>query len=328
VNIKFRNGGHGIFWAKSGRVLVALTVIAAFVVYFALNADKFRPLLHIKLIYLLLAVGLNMAAVFVNGLFTKAILIPFGKHISTGESFYVSLISSVGNFFAPAGAGFGIRAVYLKKKFNLAYSDFMSTLAGNYIIVFLVDSLFGLIALWFLRDRIYGRYYLLLIVLLIIFISSLILSLLRIKIPRYDHRNRLIGPVARNLGRVINGWSNIIKNKPLMLELTGITILNVTLTLVLMAVIISSLGFSISFAGLVLFTVLSSLSLFINITPANLGVKEAVYLFSSGVLGFSASQILSIALIDRGVFFVVLLVLWTITSKTKRKFSSIQDVAS
>lgn len=297
-------------------ILISAAVVAAFLVYLLFNSEKFRPLLHINIYYILVAALLNILAIFINGLFTKAILVPFGKNIPVSESFFLSLISSIGNFFAPAGAGFGLRAIYLKRRFNLAYSDFLSTLAGNYIIVFLVDSSAGLIALWFLRDRVNSRYLTLLFTLLTILVCSLVLSIFRIRVPVMDSKNKYIGPVLRNLGRVVNGWASIVKEKRLVVKLTGLTLLNVISTIVLMGVIIGSLHFHISTAGLVLFSVLSSLSLFINITPANLGVKEAIYLFSASVLGFSTSQILSIALIDRGVFFGVLLLLWIASSKS------------
>lgn len=302
------------------KMLLTLLVISIFAVYFILNRTEFRPLLDVNASLLIAVAALNIFAIFVNGLFTKAILIPFKKHISITESFHVSLISSVGNFFAPAGAGFGLRAIYLKKKFGLAYSDFLSTLAGNYIIVFFVSSLAGLLSLWLLKDKQDSQYIVLLLVFLAIFAGSLTLSLVRIKIPTINTRNKLLGPVFRNLERVVNGWSSIVKDKMLMLRLTAITILNVSATTILIWAIISSLHLQITIGALLLFSVLSSLSLFINITPANLGVKEAVYLFSSGILGFSTTQILSIALIDRGVMFLVLAGLWAVSHKIKASF--------
>ena len=305
-------------FSRKVSLILTLAVIAAFVVYFILNAHQFRPLLHANLFLLLVIAAAYVTSIAVSGLFTKIILIPFNKTISLTESFFVSLISSVGNFFAPIGAGFGFRAVYLKKKFGLPYSEYISTLSGNYILVFLVNSAFGLFALYLLRSRHDSEYSVLVAAFGIVFLFSLMLSLVKIptkniKLQRTHWAKNFLG----TLTRVTNGWNHIISHKRLMIQLTGLTILNLFITMFITFTIIKALHLSISFGPLLLFSVLGSLSLFINITPANLGVKEAIYLFSATVLGFSTYQILSIALIDRGVLFLVLIVLWLISPKLR-----------
>jgi len=309
----------------SRKLSMALTVavIAAFVFYFMVNLHKFRPLLHINLLLLLVIAAADISSVAVSGLFTKFILKPFNKHIPLKESFFVSLISSVGNFFAPVGAGFGFRAIYLKRKFGLPYSEYISTLSGNYILVFLVNSGFGLLSLYLLKQRHNSEYGVLVAVFAVLFLVSLVLSLVRI--PMKDtalQRNRYAKSFIRNLARITKGWNHIVSRRRLMLQLACLTILNLVITMLITLTIIKSLHLNITFAPLLLFSVLGSLSLFINLTPANLGVKEAIYLFSSSILGFSAAQILSIALIDRGVLFLVLLVLWLFSSRLQSGVSS------
>lgn len=301
-------------------ITLTLFVLVIFVVYFVFNASKFRPLLNTNL-YLLVFIALgDITGIFINGLFTKFILRPFNKYIPILESFYVSLISSVGNFFAPVGAGFGFRAIYLKKKHNFSYSHYISTLAGNYIIVFLVNSLAGLLALYLLRSKSNSQYGVLVTIFSAIFIVSLVLSVVKIPSRVVERQeNKYTRAVILNLARVTRGWNHIISHKKLLAQLVGLITLNLLLTIAITWTIIHSLHFAVSFAPLLLFSVLGSLSLFINVTPANLGVKEAIYIFSSGVLGFSTSQILSIALIDRGVLFLTLAFLWLFSSRVRSK---------
>lgn len=301
-------------------IVGTLIVLAIFVAYFMMNSSKFRPLLNVNFWLLLVIAAGDLGGVFVNGLFTKFILRPFKKHIPVLESFYVSLISTVGNFFAPVGAGFGFRAVYLKRKFGVPYGEYISTLSGNYIIVFLVNSFFGLLSLYLLRARHDSEYGVLVLVFAVIFITSLILSLVKIplKVAESQH-NSYLRKFLRQLVRVSQGWNHIISHKKLMLQLVMLTTINFLLTVGITYTIIRALQFSISAGPLILFSVLGSLSLFINITPANLGVKEAIYLFSSKVLGFSTAQILSIALIDRGVMFLLLFLLWLGTQGMRRR---------
>src|SRR3972149_3081522 len=144
--------------AKNSRILITVLVLGLFAAYFIFNIEKFKPLLDVSFVLLLLIALANIGGIFINGLFTKFILEPFKKFISIAEAFYVSVISSIGNFFAPAGTGFGIRAVYLKKKHGLPYSEFISTLSGSYILVFLVSSFVGLVSLYLLRDVYRSQY--------------------------------------------------------------------------------------------------------------------------------------------------------------------------
>jgi len=250
--------------------------------------------------------------IFTNGVFTKVIMQPFNKHISYIESFRVSLVSSVGNFFAPIGAGFGFRAVYLKKKHNFSYSDYMSTLYGNYVIIFLLNSFLALVCLYLLRQKADHNFTVLTLIFGGMFIASMILMLL--KVPKrmldYFDNNKRYKKIIDILLNISKGWNRIASNKTLLLKLLGITVVNFLLSITAAKLIISSLGLTIGTSALILFTVLGSLSLFVNITPANLGVKELIYIFSLGVIGFSVDQILMIALIDRGVLFIILLVSW------------------
>ncbi len=304
---------------KNLKQIIAWLLLPLFAGYFLLNLDKFRLLLHVQWGLLVLIALADFAAIAANGLFTKFILQPFGKFIGTKESTYVALISSVGNFFAPAGAGFAFRAAYLKKKHNFQYSDYIATLYGNYIIVFLVNSLFALLALYLLRSKSSSVFVTLVLVFGGIFCVSLLLSLVRIpsKLLERDMRNKYVGKFAKILLQMLEGWNGIVANRKLMAKLTLLIAFNFVLSLLVAKLEVVALHLTISFPALLLFTVLGSLSLFVSVTPANLGVKEAIYLFSSSVIGFSAPQILSIALVDRGVLFIVLVALWAVTSRMK-----------
>lgn len=296
---------------KRSNTALALTavVLVIFVAYFISNRDNFRPLLHINIWLLFLIAAIDIAVIAANGLFTRAILQPFGKVISYAESFFLSMISSVGNFFAPAGAGFVFRAIYLKRKHNFSYQNYVSILFGNYIIVFIVNSLAGLAALALLRQHDNREFKTLAATFGFILVMSLALTFLRLK----AEPSKAGGTKAwfmNNLKRVSSGWRTIYSHPRLMARLFGTTLLNLGLITLMYLAIAKSLHFNVSFAALLLLSALNALSLFINVTPGNLGIKEAVYLFSANVMGLSVSQILSIAVIDRGVQFVVLAVAW------------------
>lgn len=208
--------------------------MAVFSLYFIVNVHQFEPLLHINLLLLLLIAAANVSSVAISGLFTKFILEPFKKHIPLKESFYVSLISSVGNFFAPAGAGFGFRAVYLKKKYNFPYSEYISTLSGNYILVFLVNSFFGLLSLYLLNSSRNSQFGVLVLAFSVIFAVSLLLTIVKIPLRAVKkEEGGKLRQIKQTLYRITQGWNFIASHPRLLLRLVGLTVINLALTVLM-----------------------------------------------------------------------------------------------
>ncbi|MDQ3075862.1 MAG: flippase-like domain-containing protein [bacterium] len=302
--------------------IVFIIFIIIFAIYFFVSFEQFKILLNVNLWLLSIIVIANLTNIASNGLFIKIILKPYNKIIPILESIFISLISSVGNFFAPVGGGLGLRAVYLKKKFNLTYSDFISTLYGNYIIVFLVNSFVALVALYLLREKPNGAYYLLLVLFSGIFGVCLILSLVKVPVATINKKlKKKPNKIVFILLEILKGWNRIVENKKLLLQLILLSTFNLSVTIFISWLEIKALHLSISLPSLLLFSVLGSLSLFVNITPANLGVKEAIFIFSGSVIGFSTSEILSIALVDRGILFLVLFVSWLLMPRLSKLFN-------
>src|SRR3990167_3019770 len=216
------------------RLAIVIFVVLVFIVYLFLNSENFRPLLDANYYLLAVAALAYMGGVFANGIFIKFILEPFNKFIAAGEAFYVSVISSIGNFFAPGGTGFVVRAVYLKKKHGLAYSEFISTLSGNYVLVFLVSSFVGLTSLLALKQYYSFQWLVLFVFFCLLFLVSLLISLFKPKLPelddRQDSRSRRL---SRNVCRVVNGWSKIVSDKKLMLRLLSLTFVNLALAVII-----------------------------------------------------------------------------------------------
>jgi len=305
--------------SKTKRIALTFVVMGLFVWYFLDNIESFSPILDIKLPLLLLVAVANVLPMVGNGLFLKFIVEPFGKRLTHRESLYVSVLSSIGNFFAPAGGGLGLRAVYLKKKHQLSYTDYLSTLSGNYVIVFFCISLIGLIALA-ATGSFSGQALIIAGFLFAIFSGSIVAALLRpIKTETIERlKPSILRSFVRQINRVANGWDIIKKDRILLVKLLLVTLANFVVTVTITKLIAVSLSIQIGFWGLILMSVVGSLSFIVNITPANLGVKEALYVFSATTIGLSTPEVLSIALIDRGVLFFVMVLMWVITSRLRK----------
>ncbi len=297
--------------------VITLSIISLFIWYFFYNITDFSLLLKINPIFIVTLILVNVLSIAMNGVFMKWSISLFGKHIKLNESVKVSFISTAGNFFAPSGSGLGFRAVYLKKRHGVSYSDYISIILCNYAMVFLVSSIIGLASLYALREKASSVF----VVLVIFFVTLLIASLgaffVRVKNNNKNSifKVRWAKKILEVLGQVSEGWDLILANKKIASKLMLLVIFITFLMVIGMYCIVSSLGLDISIPSLVLFSVLGSLSVFINITPGNLGVKEAVYIACSAVIGLTTPQILSIALVDRAVMFIVLFLLWVTYGK-------------
>ncbi len=300
--------------------VLSYALLVGFIVYLGFyifgHANDFRALLDVPVQYLFFIAIAHIVIIFFNGLFIKLTIEPFDKVIGYEESFFVSVLTAAGNYFFPVGAGTGIKAVYLKKKFKLAYTDFMSTLSGNYILVFLINSFLGLMALFVLKDRApNAQVYILGLVLGGIFISMLILAFYGFPktIISWLSRRKSIKRVADLIAQVLRGWNIITEHKTLMWKLMSVTLGNFLITMIIVKLATTSLGFSIGFWPLVLYTALGALSLLLNVTPGSIGIREAIFIFSSAVLGLTTPQIFSISIVQNGVLFFVLLGAWALS---------------
>lgn len=293
--------------------IITIGVVLVFCAYFIFNINDFKILLDIKPIFILLLVAISVAGIAINGIFMKLSMVLFDRYLSIRESIIVSFISSAGNFFAPAGSGLGIRAVYLKRHHKLGYSNYVSIVLCSYIFTFIVSSIFGLLALFMLQASNSPGVQLLAFIFLVLLLSSL--SLLFFRIKKGQHKTRIGRKVGAIFFQIHEGWLLLLSHRKVMIQLFGLTIVNTLLTLLTTYILTQAIGAHIGFAAILLYSVLGSLSVFINITPGNLGVKEAIYIILSSVIGLSTAEILSIAVIDRAVIFFVLSILWVIYGK-------------
>ncbi len=284
-------------------------VLALFAGYFYFNRSDFTPLLHVSF-WALVTVGLLKILVsLTNGTFMKISVEAFTAKMSLLEGFYVAVLSAAGNYFGPILGGASIRAVYLKRHHKLAYSKFASTLAGYYLIVFIANSLFALSTLVFIAHNnphlagsmfaLFGGWLVALIVLAVVrFPKKLLTSGLA--------GRRIIGGLIRSLYDVESGWGIIKRQPKLLTKLTLLAIATLGITFLTAWVEFAAIHVHLPLAAMGFYAALSSVSLLISITPGAIGIRESILIVNASLLGITSTQILQVAVIDRGVNFLVL----------------------
>lgn len=292
---------------------LTLAFIALFAWYFFGHLDSFRPLLDISALALILVALAKFVNHLINGVFMKLTIEVFTKKMNLLESIYVAILSAIGNFFGPLLGGTTIRAVYLKKKHNLTYSHFTSTLAGYYLILFAVNNVLAIIALLALDGSGQRNGLLLFFGAWLVFLIGLMFARLpeRGKLRRLDN-HKIAKWFWSALYEIEVGWHRLLKTPMMLPKLCVLALAGFAVTYLTALVEFRAIGVPISAAALGLYTVISISSMLISLTPGAIGIRESLLLLTSSVMGVSNTQILQVSVIDRGASFLVLFILYLV----------------
>src|SRR5690606_27666632 len=100
------------------------------------------------LIFLAFSAMLNL---FATGRIMDIVLHPLGIKLHPLESYGLAALSRLSNQVTPGQTGLLLRAAYLRKKYGLSGTDFLSALAGTHVFIYLTASTLGLLSVWILR---------------------------------------------------------------------------------------------------------------------------------------------------------------------------------
>jgi uncharacterized membrane protein YbhN (UPF0104 family) len=265
-------------------LILTFGIIAWAVIYVNKHFDEVRNILSVSFEKLVILILLVLIEIIINGYSTKIILHLFRVNLDFHEWFGLSAITTMGNFLSPFRGGVGIRALYLKSKFNFPITSFLSTVVATYIISSLISALIGIISLFLL----YFYYDIFSISIFLLFFVVSLISLfflfLSHKLPRF--RNRYLS----RINAVTDGWQKISNNYPLLLKLILLYSLYSFESILLIYFSFQTLSIDINILESSIIASLNFLSTLIAITPGGLGLNEAVIVLSSQLFGVILSQ--------------------------------------
>jgi len=293
---------------KIFQILVLVILVIWFCFYVYQHIDEFRQLKIVNAIYFAPLCILFILFLITNGLVLKYLLEPFDIKLKPKEWFGLSIITTMGNYLTPFRGGAVARAIYLKKVHQFSYSYFLSTLAGIYIIVFLVNSFVGIFTLVFLRHFL-GVFNILIFTIfldLFLFLLGIVFFSPKVKETKYSFINKFIN--------VINSWHLIKSNKKALTVTALISVINVAIMVLMMFLGFRVFGVSISLLSALFLSIVSALSLFISVTPGALGIREAIVAFAAAVINIPVSQALTVSILNRIVGLVIIFILGPIFS--------------
>lgn len=272
------------------------------------NLSDFTKISEISLSYVLLIGCACVAVMVVNGLFLRALTISFNIDLNFFEYFSIAVVTSFGNLFLPMKGGAGFRGIYLKSRYDLDYSYFVSSLAATYLIGFNIASMVALVCLALFYVSSEGCS--LPITLAFLGIAALTSWAILFRPPSLEWIP--VRWIREPANQVFSGWNIIRKSRKTVLKLCWLSALNLFLGFAITWLEFAAFhmkdthGNGIGFLQASIFSAIGALSLLISITPAALGIKESLLMFSSQFLGITQTQALTVSLLDRSVNVVVI----------------------
>jgi uncharacterized membrane protein YbhN (UPF0104 family) len=288
------------------RALASLGLLAAIVAAAAWFVRRHRAefagleIVHPRLIWPLLSAALlNMTAI---GLQLRYLVRPFGVRLAPREWFGLSVVTAFYNMLTPFRGGMLAKAAYLHRRHELSLSGFLALTAGVSIVNVCVAGVLGLAGLW-LGGHGGQASAALTVFFAVTAAASLALMALA---PRFG---AVENPVLARLARVAHGW-RVIRDDGAVLAMTALAGgLHHLLVAVATSLSFALIGVRVDAGSCLVLASLVLLSVFVGITPAGLGVVEAVAVFGGVALGITPAQSLAAALARRLVFSAAALVL-------------------
>jgi uncharacterized membrane protein YbhN (UPF0104 family) len=229
-----------------------------------------------------------------------------GAQLAFSRWVATTVAGSLMNLVLPLQAGMPLRAAYLRKRAHLSLPHFASVLAGITVISIIVTAALGLAAIpWTgMAGRPAGG--VLGCVLAAVLVATIAVAL--VPSSRWSRRK----PASRWIAAIYaahHGWYQIRRSRILLLRIAAVCLLQTSLAAGRLLLAYQAVGHGCSLPAAVLLTVLASLSTLVSITPAGLGVREAVLAAGEAASGGDPAVGLLAAMADRVVGTVVIAVL-------------------
>jgi len=294
------------------RKIISYAILGIFFVWLAIyiinNTGDFEKVLSLKWHYILIMVGTYTIFLYINGYIFKLIIGKLGSDLSIREGFFLAIMTTFFNLLTPFKGGHLARAVYLKRRYSFDYTKFMVSLVGNYLILFFMISLLILLATIFLYLEYQIFNLALTIVFAVIFISIILFALFTP--TEKESQNWFI----KKLNEIIKGWNLLKSDRLLLVKLSLLALVYSLVGILFMYFSFQSIGISLVFIMVLYLYLVTRVSFVFSITPSSLGIHEVLMIITASVVSISASDTILVAMINRTVGFLTVVILMSVFS--------------
>jgi len=297
------NPKKALNWRSVVPGLLTILILALILRYIHRNADHLKELLNLSTATIAALFCVALALVLFNGLSNYTLFRGLGAKLTLNEGIGLATVNSMANQLTFATGGLITISVYLKKRFGISYSYFLSAALALYIIAVSANGVMGVLVLgwWIVAARIRVP------VILLLGFAAMASSVLLFKLPLQS----VVLPTSwkDRLSRLFTGIQTLTENRPLVGKLLCYQFLLVLLYSVQLYISFHTLSQKVSVGQCVLFSAANILTQAISFTPDALGVREAViggvatllgYDFGASVIAVGLSRLVSMPTIITG----------------------------
>ena len=283
--------------ARGGRrIRLALAIVSlALIAYFGRHyLGDLRRIERATLPLLPVILVLYFAARSVSGEVMRLTLGKLGHQIRRSEAFMLTMLVSYTNLALPR-AGYGPAALYLKRRYGVPLADFSSLLLPVIAIQLPCIGALGLICQAVLAAQ-GGIAYdpAASLVFAARMTVGIAIPLLRVPIP-----GERTGRVASFLRRFGESWRVLASSARTIRIMVACQLGVLLLRAVRLELAFVALDQDPSFWGVCVASLLADVVFLLSLTPAALGLREAVIAYSAEALGIPASMAVAVSILDR-----------------------------
>lgn len=283
---------------KSARKYVSIVVLfllAILIVGYLYRQPKLlQSLQNITIGNILILIVVRLGLFTINGLYLREFSRKFDVNLVFQEWFGLSAITTMGNYVFPFSGGLVARAAYLKKQHKLSYAHFTTLLISNYLVMFWLVGAAGLISLGLLKQNWQVYWPIALLFGGVMLVISIIFIFPRTEVP---WNNRL----TQFVNTLFESWFTLKQDRALLFRLVILTLGIILLNGISFWLAYWALNLRIPFLTGIILGLVAAFSIFINLTPGNLGVQEAIVGLSAELLGSNAGEGVLAVLVIRAV---------------------------
>ncbi len=288
-------------------LLVSLGVSAAiffFVIYILRNSEDFSRLIgscFSNIEYVAAAAGIFIGLTGLNGYLFNYLTGVFKVRLTVNEWFGLATVTGFYNLVTPFRGGMAVRALYLKKKYGFPYSRFVSIQAASQAVSYFTAGVTGVAGLLLMEASGAAAKT---AVLLLLLAATIFFGLLLLVSPRMENRN---GKWRQRLAAAVDGWNLLRAKKEAVFFMMCFFVALRILKAAFIFIVFKCFGITVGFWAALFISSMGMFALIITILPGNLGLDEAVAVFSAGLAGIGLQEAVACVLLARFISLAVLM---------------------
>lgn len=285
------------------RIIFSLILVSILSIYCYNNREKLIILTTVNLYLLILLFFLMFLSLLTSSTQAVHLYRAIETPIGVWEGFGLSVVAATIGLLLP-NASYVTKAVYLKKKYKLPYSQTPVIFLGRFVLFLLVGAVVMMISN--LVSLALGYTVPIILWVGIVFAAASI-GLLWFEIP--TNITKRLGRVGNMLRLFSVGWQKLRSNRILLIKASLFQLLSFIINGFIISFAYRSLNLTVHPLAGTSMAVFISFSNLIMITPGNVGIQEIIYGYLSQLSGVSFVQGIAVSTLIRVIGWVMLLIL-------------------